>query len=148
MSNENLERLRCNVEPIFNIGDKVVSKITGLPGVGQVAGYINGQAFNDNTYKGHSNLYWDTLFPNWYEKLIYYVYFVEPRKFIRFDEIAMGQTKENYNLYTEEEWQKYYQKLPEVNLIAYTSDDLELFEQVPLMTDKESQKFVDDFNKE
>lgn len=110
----------------FNFGDMVSTKITGLPGIGEIIAIMDASLYLQlnriNTSK------WDGLFEDWRKKPIYYIYFTEDRKVSSYQEYKKDFL-EKFPKATEDQIQDYYDRcIPETNLISYVHDDLELWE--------------------
>jgi len=109
----------------FNCYDRVVSKQTGLPGVGRVAGVCNAVAYFNNISAANPKLSfrrWDELYSDWIDKYVYYVYYDKPRKTLSKEELSV-----HYDREWDEELEEVYNKLPEYHMAVYVEDDLELF---------------------
>jgi len=147
--NNKSEFISCQISLPFHIGDRICSKATGLPGVGDVVGYIIGHMYYYSVTVGKGSetklsYKWDNLFPGWKEKMVYYIYYNEPRSACTWKEITEGL---NYNDFPEYEWRDYYEnKLPKTQLIAYPVDDLELFEDDLLITTEEVELMREEYN--
>lgn len=107
----------------FNLGSLVTSKVTGLPMTGMVVGvefgFVRYQVF-PGRYKR-----WDSLYPDWHEKLVYHVNFKGgPQPLLSFEEWCASETvPEEYKT------REYYDlNVPRSDLAAYPEDDLELLD--------------------
>ena len=108
----------------MNIGDSVMSKKTGFPASGTVAGlvvapmYIGGRDISMFTR-------WNILYPDWTDKPIVYVVFAEAIRTATFEEFLeyLPENMKQYDPHT-----LYETQVPSTNMIAYPIDDLEVVE--------------------
>ena len=116
----------------MNIGDRVTSKRTGLPGIGIVCGMIYGYLYL-NYIARHDIHLWDELYPNWNDKLVIYVTMDAPQKNMSFQEYCQNAQKyhntQGTNPPLEEELKILYKyTVPLVSVITFPEDDLEVIE--------------------
>ena len=114
------------------LGNEVVSKKTGFPGVGRVmAAYLaRGYEFVDSLRGPQSYTRWDSLYPNWRDGLIFIVFYEKLRKSLTWEEWVDGYNAlpEEHKTLSEYQLKEQYEKLPMTQVIAYVHEDLELFE--------------------
>lgn len=112
--------------PVFNIGERLASKKTGLPTVGTVLGLVQGKiyALNAPTVRR-----WDVLFPDWRNKWVYTLYFPFVQRIASFDEFVEDMAEREGELFNSSDLDKYrllYKYMvPCAGIIAYCEDDLE-----------------------
>lgn len=104
----------------MNIGDRVVSRQTGLPGVGTVCGVVTGEFVRASGPKPR----WDILYPDWIEKYVYYIKYDEMRYIVSFDEYKDGSP----DSIPHNDLKVMYKYSHKTNIISYPQDDLEIFE--------------------
>lgn len=129
--------MKQQVQTKFNIGDTVTSKQTGFPAIGTVIGIqmpeIYGPEIDDPQGRFSQ---WHKLYPDWREKLIYYVRYNTPQRPITFEEWLVG-----FDKYWEQQEQKtgetrtkpptedlhimYQNKTPIQKCASFPEDDLE-----------------------
>ena len=105
----------------YKIGEKVVSKKTGLPNIGFIVA-IEHALFYIIRHNGIKPELCNNLFPDWDSKYIYTLGLDEPVK---------NLTIEEFNKYKSEGGLKEfdsYADLPSFSFIQYCEDDLESFE--------------------
>lgn len=100
----------------FKLGDRVTSKKTGLPAVGDVTGIIDAE-YLMNLYKCTFSG-WSKYYPDWSNKPCYFVLLSNPQRAVRLDEYL--ETLPNS---TEED---YYREVPKTISAIYPESDLEL----------------------
>lgn len=102
------------------LGSQVTSKKTGFPGIGTVVGVTLASWYRAMMApQGVNFALWDTLYPNWHEKLMVTVYFDAPRKPL---------TKQEYFIVKPDGNEFEYEEIPELQIVGYPVDDLEIFE--------------------
>jgi len=133
---------------IFSVGDKVVSKKTGLPAMGRVIGslpsYIYGSImgagcrFSSETQEimicypnGGGFATWNKLYPDWPKKYVIFVELPAAQLSMSFEEFC-----DSYSDYFEEKEysldeikESYREHGVTTKLISYPEDDLELYEE-------------------
>jgi len=107
---------------MFNIGDKVVSKKTGYPGIGEVCGIGTAQLVIWATKKTYH--YWDRVYPTWKEKPVYTIRYSEPRFVTTCEEFWDGQTPQECPVLQA----AMLDSRQISNIINYPEDDLEKYE--------------------
>ena len=105
---------------------KVVSKKTGFPGVGLVVGHLFAKIYSNMIGKTDNEMYrCCELYPNWMHKMLVGVLYDTPRRPLTLDELRL---EPKYDNITEAELLDVYNSIPEVSLIYYPIDDLEIFD--------------------
>lgn len=113
--------------PKLKFCDKVVSKKTGFPGVGEVvgisvAGWYYGiqvsMVSEENRDKVCSR--WFEAYPNWLHYPLVTVFYTEPRKTLTWEEYASVAPNPS---------QFEYEAIPKTQSIMYPIEDLELFDE-------------------
>ena len=116
---------------MFNLGQKVMSKKTGLPQTGYIYGIVEGKPFSLNlANRGQLQSYngWNQHYPNWPLKHIYYVMFDIPSRVISYQEYLQS-IRANYGPdIPEEQIQAAYNQIPLELAATYPEDDLEVLE--------------------
>jgi len=123
---------------MFNIGDKVVSKKTGLPAIGTVVGILTASIYchisrltilsNKQVVNGQGEscfITWNKLYPDWTEHMVYFLKLPQPQRTYSFAEFL---TVLPADLDLEIAKKIYKERVGEADLIAYPEADLELFE--------------------
>lgn len=99
-------------------GDIVKPKVTGFPGEGRFVGIVHPDFYEAMAKQSGQPLSrWDTLFPEWRTKPVYFVQFDEARRRCRLDEYL--------ELHPEATEAQYEERVKPVNVIAYVADDLD-----------------------
>lgn len=112
----------CYTEEM-NIGDKVVSRQTGLPGVGTICGVVAAKLLV--LVQGSvPRERWDLLYPDWNNKYICYVEYDEEQYIQSYNEFIMSAPDNMPN----DDLRILYKYSPQAHIISYPIDDLELFE--------------------
>ena len=109
------------------VNQKVISKKTGLPAVGQIIGMLPATVFLSyyRNGKDFDNPTWDDLYPDWREKYVYYVRLNEPMvpcnpaEFERLPDKAKKSGKKIIK----------YKEQVRSDLVVYVEDDLEVFDE-------------------
>ncbi len=106
----------------MNLGDVVVSKKTGYPASGTVAGMVVAPMYMAGRDQSYFST-WNELYPDWTEKPIVYVVFEEARRTVTFEEFIhyMPESMKNLDPKT-----LYETHIPTARIMAYPVDDLEL----------------------
>lgn len=119
----------------FNIGQRVTSKKTGLPTIGIIKGvadaawHLKGSPNFDSVIS--ANNAWQSKYPDYLDKPIYYVEFVTPQRHVSFQEFVNGMT---YNYQHHPNAKQFlderllmveYSKIPITTQAVYPEDDLE-----------------------
>ena len=113
---------------MFKLNDKVVSKKTGHPGIGEVAGIVRAEVYVASTGKELEHFTcWNDLYPDWYTKPIIYVLFEEPRRTVTFEEFVKYIPDERYKEYDLKTL--YAFQIPFTRAVAYPIEDLEYFDE-------------------
>lgn len=128
LTQQQIEELIVMTEPPqYKVGDLVCSKQTGFPGVAMVIGvmpaalYSLGRDFSPNR--------WEELYPGWIYKYLYSVYYEEPRRNVTQEEFLKGYPPQELEFFKEEKIQELYERrVPEIRVILYPEQDLELFQ--------------------
>ena len=107
----------------MDIGDRVVSRQTGLPGVGEVVGIVSYEFFISTRKNYQGPHLWDNIYCNWRNEYVIYVGYEEPRHYLSFDEFMSGCPVENISTNELKVLYKYSEK---TQLITYPIADLEL----------------------
>lgn len=143
-----LNENRINYNIGITLGDTVMTRKTGLPGLGKVFGIITGPLFvAQNKYlivgreeeDGSETLKcvnqngvqpcrtWDDLYPEWFLNPICFVKFASLQRTMSYQEFR--NSREWPDSITEDAIKVYYDiECPQTNVIAYPAEDLEKFE--------------------
>jgi hypothetical protein len=124
----------------FKIGQKITSKKTGLPAIGTVkaitdaAWYMQGAPDIETVL--NTNQSWSNLYPDWLDKPMYTIEFLQPQRNISFQEFKNAfankyQYLPGFDLQSIDErlLLTQYNKIPLLNAVAYPEDDLESYEE-------------------
>ncbi len=114
-------------EPKYKVGDLVCSKKTGFPGVARVVSAIPAALYANNT--GIGAMKYEELFPGWMLEYMYSVFYDEPRRNLTMEEFLQSYPPYELEFFKEEKLQELYEaRAPEMRLILYPEQDLELFQ--------------------
>jgi len=113
----------------INLEDDVVSKQTGLPGVGRVCGIVIAPLYCVIKHINKEENYWKTLYPDWFYKYVFYVAYSELRYTMSFQEYKSGWLS-TFGDTSNEELKVLYKYSQKQTTIAYPEDDLEIFDKV------------------
>lgn len=115
-------------KPKFKFGDKVATRQTGFPGIGEVLCQTPAILYLNLAGIGTIK-YWDRLYPDWKDKNIYLVHYDEPRRVVTYEEYLTSLVPDASEIYKESYLRKVYEEEVIVrHTMYYPEEDLELFE--------------------
>lgn len=106
----------------FKIGDEVVTKKTGLPGVARIVGLVLPEVLN-----GGALSKWDELFPEWRNHEVAYIKYKKPQKPCSYEEFLESIPPELEYLSEEDKELQYLNGVPYQKHSMVPVCDLEKF---------------------
>lgn len=116
----------------FEIGDRVSTKITGLPTIGIIHAILTAEAYQQ-FYNVKDVPYWTKLFPDWSDKNVILIKFKEPQKLCTLQEYLDNTEQIEPGRYSKEYITEAYRNLSPSIVAFYPEDDLEIFEKAEVV---------------
>lgn len=111
----------------MKIGDKVITKQTGLPASGTVVGIMIAPIYSAKMGSDYTR--WSELYPDWIDKEVVFVAFEKPQKPMTMQEYVESFSDEFRESVPSEHFEVLYKyNIPDAKFVAYPIDDLEILE--------------------
>jgi len=118
----------------FRVGDRVISKKTGLPASGTIINVQYAKYYRFEFYRAgkpdplETHQLWNELYPDWGENNVYIINMDEPMVPLTYEEYKKSWVQNNGE--TKDEIIRYaYNNIPKQNFIVYPEEDLEEFKE-------------------